>query len=205
MSSLGADAPRARTATAPALRGRFSGAHRAVRGGRGAVALDGGGGGIEQQLSKASADFAGHDAAGAPRRMLDVAAGQLGQHEMPMGSNDSPSIAMYREATRGAGVGPWCAYFVSWVAREAGTPLGDAGEGYGSVDALWAWAQQSGHALPAGDAPRPGDLIVWDEHVGIVEHIGSDGTIHTIEGNTSDRVARRVHTAAGVVGFVRLS
>lgn len=26
-------------------------------------------------------------------------------------------------------VGPWCAYFVSWAAREAGVPIGDAGLG----------------------------------------------------------------------------
>jgi hypothetical protein len=59
--------------------------------------------------------------------------------------------------------------------------------------------------VPAGGVPKPGDLVVWDEHVGIVERVDPDGTLHTIEGNTSDRVARRVHPQAGVVGFVRLT
>ena len=59
--------------------------------------------------------------------------------EQPPGSNDSPRIAQYRQATAGSGVGPWCAYFVSWAAREAGVPIGDAGQGYGLVDDVWAW------------------------------------------------------------------
>jgi hypothetical protein len=32
-----------------------------------------------------------------------------------------------------------------------------------------------------------------------------NGQIQTIEGNTSDSVARRTHTTAGVVGYVRMS
>ncbi|GBD46590.1 hypothetical protein HRbin41_01418 [bacterium HR41] len=31
-----------------------------------------------------------------------------------------------------------------------------------------------------------------------------DGGIKTIEGNTSDRVAERVHDGAGIIGFVRM-
>ena len=86
--------------------------------------------------------------------------------------------------------GPWCAYFVSWAAREAGVPIGDAGQGFGRVDDVWAWAQSAGKAIPAGSGqPQPGDLIVWDEHIGIVESVGADGSIHTIEGNSSDRVS----------------
>ena len=121
-----------------------------------------------------------------------------------MSDNDAPRIAEYRKATPGGAPGPWCAYFVSWVARRAGVPLGDSGQGYANVDALWSWAQQAGRAVSAGSRPRPDDLIVWDEHVGIVERVDANGLIHTIEGNTSDQVARRVHSAAGAVGYVRL-
>src|SRR5688572_1537187 len=59
---------------------------------------------------------------------------EVGQAEQPPGTNDSPRIAQYRQATAGSGVGPWCAYFTSWAAREAGVPLGDQGQGYGRVD-----------------------------------------------------------------------
>src|SRR4051812_23357898 len=53
-----------------------------------------------------------------------AAQGEVGQAEQPPGSNDSPRIAQYR-ASVGGGVGPWCAYFASWCAQQAGTPLGD--------------------------------------------------------------------------------
>jgi hypothetical protein len=141
-------------------------------------------------------------------RMVAMAQGEVGQAEQPPGSNNSPRIAQYRSATAGApGPGPWCAYFVSWLARNAGVPVGDHGQGFGSVDALYAWAQKSGRAIPtsSGQNPKPGDLIVWDEHIGIVESVRPDGSIQTIEGNSSDRVSRRVHAKGDAIGYVRMS
>jgi len=139
--------------------------------------------------------------------MVAIADGEVGQAEQPPGSNDSPRIAQYRSATAGSGVGPWCAYFVSWAARQAGTPLGDNGEGFGSVDQLYAWAQRTGRAVPNGPSvvPRPGDLVVFHEHVGIVEQVLPGGKIETVEGNYSDRVSRNVHDFSDAVGYVRMS
>ena len=141
-------------------------------------------------------------------RMVAMAQAEVGQAEQPPGSNNSLRIAQYRSATAGApGPGPWCAYFTSWLARGADVPVGDHGQGFGSVDALYAWAQKSGRAIPtsSGQPPRPGDLIVWDEHIGIVESVRPDGSIQTIEGNSSDRVSRRVHAKGDAIGYVRLS
>ena len=76
----------------------------------------------------------------------------------------------------------------------------------GRVDDVYAWAQRAGKAPPAaGATPQPGDLIVWDEHVGIVESILPDGRNQTIEGNSSDAAARRTHDATGdgAIGYVR--
>jgi hypothetical protein len=144
----------------------------------------------------------------AGRTALAAAQAEVGQGEQPPGSNDSPRIAQYRNATAGSGVGPWCAYFVSWAARQAGAPLGDSGQGFGRVDDVWSWAERTGKAMPAGSGqpPQPGDLIVWDEHIGIVESVDADGSIHTVEGNSSDRVSRRSYGSdgGGAVGFVRL-
>jgi CHAP domain len=140
--------------------------------------------------------------------VVAAAQAEVGQAEMPPGSNDSPRIATYRAATAGSGVGPWCGYFVSWCARQAGEPLGEVGQGFGSVDALYAWAQRAGRAVPngAGVTPQPGDLIVWNEHVGVVESVDPDGTIHTIEGNSGDAVSRRAYApgGGGAVGYVRM-
>jgi hypothetical protein len=80
---------------------------------------------------------------------------------------------------------------------------GDPPQGAASVDALWAWAQRSGRAVTVGP-PRPGDLIVSNEQVGIVERVDTDGTVHAIEGGTADRIMRRAHSPADVVGYVRL-
>jgi hypothetical protein len=145
---------------------------------------------------------------GPAAKLLAAVQGEVGVAEQPPGSNDSPRIAQYRSATAGApGPGPWCAYFTSWAAKEAGVPLGNSGQGFGRVDDVYAWAQSAGKAIPAGSGPpRPGDLIVWDEHIGVVESVSPDGRISTIEGNSSDQVAKRTYGAdgGGAIGYVRL-
>ena len=140
---------------------------------------------------------------------LAAAQSQVGVAEQPPGSNDGPQIAQFRTATAGSGVGPWCAYFTSWAAAQAGVPLGEAGQGFGSVSALYGWAQRTGRATPAGPGvvPNPGDLIVWGgHHIGIVESVDPDGSIHTIEGNSSNAVSRRSYgpDGGGATGYVRL-
>jgi hypothetical protein len=142
----------------------------------------------------------------AGQAILAAVRNEVGQAEQPPGSNDSPRISQYRQATADAGVGPWCAYFVSWAARGAGVPIGDSGQGYGRVDDVWAWGERAGKTMPPGATPAPGDLIVWDEHIGVVESVDPDGRIHTIEGNSSDQVARRDYgpDGGGAVGYVRM-
>jgi hypothetical protein len=144
----------------------------------------------------------------ATQRLLAAAEGEIGQTEQPPGSNDSPRIAEYRTATSGSGVGPWCAYFASWAAQQAGIPLGEAGQGFGSVDAVTSWAQRTGRFIPTGTGtPQAGDLITWgSRHIGIVESVDADGSIHTIEGNSSNAVTRRTYGSdgGGASGFVRL-
>jgi hypothetical protein len=148
-------------------------------------------------------------AGGAGSRILAAAESQIGQTEQPPGSNESPAIAAYRAATAGAVPGaPWCAYFASWAARQAGQPLGAQGEGLGSVSAIWSWAQGAGRAVPNGPGvtPKPGDLIVFGgEHVGIVRGVLPDGSIQTIEGNYENKVALNVRPAGEATGYVSMS
>lgn len=148
--------------------------------------------------------------AGSPlgARIVAIAEGQLGQAEQPPGSNESPAIAQYRTATAGAAPGePWCAYFASWVAAQAGAPVGAGGQGAGSVADVWSWAQSTGRAIPNGPGvvPQPGDLIVFgDQHVGIVRGVLPDGRIATIEGNYENKVAANVRGAGEASGYVRM-
>jgi len=143
------------------------------------------------------------------QQIVRIAESQLGQTEQPPGSNESPTIAMYRTATAGAVPGaPWCAYFASWAARQAGEPLGTNGEGLGSVAQVWSWAQSTGRAIPNGPGvtPQPGDLIVFgDEHVGIVRDVMPNGDIQTIEGNYENKVAANVRTPTEATGYVNMS
>jgi hypothetical protein len=153
----------------------------------------------------ADAPSGGHAASRIRARIVDIAHHEIGVAERT--TNDSPRIAQYRTATAGdPGPGPWCAYFVSWVARRAGVPIGSHGQGSGSVDTLWAWARAEGRAAAAtpGVRPRPGDLIGFHEHIGIVERVLPGGSLRTIEGNYSDRVSEVTRSPSEAVGYIRM-
>jgi hypothetical protein len=164
-------------------------------------------GSFAAQLQQASAAGRVAPAGGTGSGIVSLAQGEVGQQEAPMGSNDSPRIAEYRSAVPGGPVGPWCAYFASWLAAKSGTPLGENGQGFARVDDVYAWAQRTGRAVPNGPGvtPQPGDLIIWDEHMGIVESVLPNGRVQTIEGNSSDQVSRRVHEPGSALGYVRMS
>src|SRR3954454_17884055 len=94
---------------------------------------------------------------------LAAAQSQVGVSEQPPGCNDGPQIAEYRTATAGSGVGPGCGYVTSWAAAQAVLPRGEASQGFGSVSALYGWAQGTGRATPGGPGvqPTPVVLILW--------------------------------------------
>lgn len=140
------------------------------------------------------------------QRALSIAQAQVGQAEVPPGSNDGPSIATYRTATDGAYAGaPWCAYFVSWAFAQAGMPLGEEGQGYGAVEQIRDWAARTGHLIPAGALPQPGDIVLYGgRHVGIVESVNADGSLNTVEGNYQHKVSRVHRSPSEATGFVRL-
>ena len=146
------------------------------------------------------------------QQIAAIATAELGVAEEPAGSNDGARIAHYRTATAGSGVGPWCAYFTSWVAGQAGVPVGPDGSGLGYVPTVKQWAEQTGRYIPAGaGAPQVGDLVVFDrasngvlDHIGVVTGVSADGGIQTVEGNSSDQVSARSYGADGYAGLVRL-
>jgi hypothetical protein len=151
--------------------------------------------------------------AGTGQAIAAIATAELGVAEQPPGSNDAPRIAEYRTATAGSGVGPWCAYFTSWVAQQAGVPVGPNGQGIGYVPTVKQWAESEGRYIPAGGgAPQVGDLVVFDrggdgvlDHIGVVTGVRPDGGIDTVEGNSSDKVNARSYGPGGYAGLVRLT
>lgn len=147
------------------------------------------------------------------QQIAQLATAELGVAEQPPGSNDAPRIAEYRTATAGAAAGqPWCAYFTSWVAAKAGVPIGPDGQGLGYVPTVKQWAEQSGRWIPAGaGSPQVGDLVVFDrggdgvlDHIGVVTGASPDGSIQTVEGNSSNAVSARSYGPGGYAGLVRL-
>lgn len=128
--------------------------------------------------------------------------------------------AVYQRA-HGVGSGAWCAYFATWVLRQAG--LAEY-PWTGWTPNLVSWARARGRWKSAD--PRPGDLVLymWPGvsaagrgapavcHTGIVESRTGSG-IYAIEGNTSagaagsqyngNRVARRARSSF-IVGYVDL-
>ena len=129
----------------------------------------------------------------------------LNVHEIPMGSNRGARIRMYGLATQAPlryYPAAWCAYFVSWVTKQAGVPIGWGGLGDGLVSRLRDWGHKTGLWQTV---PAPGDLIAYPEHIGIVESIQPNGLVTTIEGNTGDAVRRRLRFVEGAMGFIRVA
>lgn len=152
---------------------------------------------------------------GAGARMVALAQQEIGVSETG-GNNESTRIREYRTATAGAEntPGPWCAYFVSYLAKESGAPIGASGNGTGYVPTLQAWGKQENRYTEFGQGtPKPGDIVIinWGgsgivDHTGIVERVDPDGTVHTIEGNSSDAVRRREYppSTQHIDGFIAM-
>lgn len=108
------------------------------------------------------------------------------------GENCGPEVQKYTGGPSGTGA-PWCAWFVSWVYREAGYEFKGAPAGADGnipyVGNLVAWFKQHGiHYTPSSTQykPEPGDVVMYggDTHAGIVVKVNGDN-IETVEGNTS--------------------
>lgn len=140
-----------------------------------------------------------------PSRAVAEAAKRLGVSEVG-GSNRGARLDSWQRKFGMLGQ-PWCGIFVGLALEKAGvrgiTPRvasvaaieQDARAGKGGFKAF----------LPPTQA-RPGDALVVRSggHVALVASVDSDGTIHTIEGNTGNgTVARRTHRPGDVVGVAR--
>jgi hypothetical protein len=86
----------------------------------------------------------------------------------------------------------WCADFVSWVYKQAGTPFKGGSSGgwrIASVEGVQAYMERSGTFHTNGQDspdPKPGDVYVINngEHIGIVVKVEGN-KLYAISGNTS--------------------
>ena len=139
----------------------------------------------------------GKPPSGAVQKLLAEAASHVGFHEV--GNNGNPfSKALGRPAEA------WCADFVSYCAQKAGLHINTA-SAQGVQDAI---TKQGG--WKGKNNPQPGDAVTfawdgkggWADHVGMVEKTFTKNGklwVQTIEGNSSDQVARRTYPANSAV------
>ena len=144
------------------------------------AALSGSGGGNPPPANSASAEA-----------IIRRARGEMGVAEDPRGSNRTKYGTWY-----GMNGQPWCAIFVSWVFFQEGMPLSfSTQKGFSYTPSGVAGFKSRGQWKTS--SPRPGDVVFFNfgggrvNHVGIVESVNGDGSVNTIEGNSSDRVSPR--------------
>ncbi|GGG02746.1 CHAP domain-containing protein [Paenibacillus aceti] len=108
------------------------------------------------------------------------------------GDNNTPYGKWY-----GKNYQPWCAMFVSYCANQAGI-LGTIVPKFASVEEGKKWYKKEERYKDSSSdyIPKAGDTIFFrknnQNHTGIVTgYDPKTKTIYTIEGNTSDKVARR--------------
>jgi hypothetical protein len=137
--------------------------------------------------------------------VLKVARRELSQGEHPPGSNHNKYTVWYNDHVDRIGDGPWCDMFVSWVADQAGASKAVGRFAYTPYHA--GWFRDNGRW---GQTPKVGAVAFFDwggshsisaiDHVGFVEAVRLDGSVVTLEGNTSDLVMRRVRRS-GIAGY----
>lgn len=122
--------------------------------------------------------------------IVEVAASQIGVNESDNGH--MKYINWY------GGFGPgtaWCAIFVSWCANQAGISTNVIPK-YSYCPNGKAWFVSKGRFKEKGQyIPKRGDIVFFlngRSHTGIVES-ASDGTLHTIEGNSAGVVRRKTY------------
>lgn len=102
----------------------------------------------------------------------------------------------------------WCAYFVSWVYAEAGSPFPET---MGFVPTMLTWFKENATYIPVGSGEaQPGDVVFYgpesnSSHVGIVVKQEGD-QLESIEGNYSNRVSLVNQSISGsnIIGFGRM-
>ena len=114
-------------------------------------------------------------------KFLDVAKAELGYIEGPQDNETK-----YQKAKQ-----PWCGAFVNWCAKQAGIKIPNCT--YTPAGAT-AFMDKNAWTLAQAAEPQPGDIAFFDfpgdaldriSHVGIVITNNGNGTVTTIEGNTS--------------------
>ncbi len=158
----------------------------------------------------------------------DVKKGQSGSKVIDMAlkyddKNSSQMASIMKDAGSRYDEGAWCADFVSHVLKETYGKDGVPGNFLNTCSntaycpTITSWAQSNGSWSKDTNGVQAGDLVLFDwdgdgtaDHVGFYIEKNSDGTIGTIEGNTSGAagsscVETKKRAPSTILGYVKLS
>lgn len=124
------------------------------------------------------------------------------------GNNRGQLVALFQKSTGGLANGePWCMAFAQYCIQAVDSLVSDCLEGseksllFKSGHCLTVWNKSQALKI---EAPKPGSLCIWQHgqtasgHVGIVVGVNTDGSIMTVEGNTSSAGAGNQREGDGV-------
>lgn len=130
---------------------------------------------------------------GNAEKFVSVARGEIGYRESANNGNKYGASFGHNHVA-------WCAYFVSWCAKQSGAPIPTNG----SVSGHMQYFKSKGKFRYIGSyIPKAGDLMVQKNnasHIGIVESATSS-IVRTIEGNCSNSVRRMNRKYSEITGF----
>ncbi|MEI6806168.1 MAG: CHAP domain-containing protein [Myxococcaceae bacterium] len=114
------------------------------------------------------------------------------------GNNHGQLVELFQRTAGGLANGePWCMSFAQYCIQEVDASVVHAlvlgcpdkkSQLFKSEHCLTVWNKSQDLKI---DTPRPGSLCIWQQgqtasgHVGIVVDVNADGSIMTVEGNTS--------------------
>lgn len=127
------------------------------------------------------------------QRILNVAQSQLGNQEIPKGSNWGEHVQKYLLSVGIDFAASWCMAFVYWCVNEACKEAGVANPLIKTGGVLRQWNEINKKFRVTG-APQPGDIAIMDfgkglGHTFLVTKVEGD-RVFTIEGNSNDDGSR---------------
>lgn len=142
--------------------------------------------------------------------ILKIAKAEIGVKESPANSNNVKYNTWYYGKSVQGTAYPWCAVFLSWIFAQVDSSLIKKSA---SCMEIGNWFKSNNQWKT--NNPQPGDVVFfkfntnsrWTNHIGLVEFVNVDGSINTIEGNTSvssddngGSVMRRIRKS-NIVGY----
>ena len=136
--------------------------------------------------------------------------------EKHLGMGEPNFVQKWYRDRNGAAYGgnfPWCNAYVTWAAVNSGNHAAVClGTDYAYTVAHAAKFRAKGQWHVGASGIRRGDIVFFDwggtndlsriDHVGVVTGV-SGANVYTIEGNISNRVARKVRSKSNIAGYGR--